>query len=709
MSVGIVLLIDESAAMETAAATGGAGGPLPSGPAKSKAESVATAVNALVARLAQAGDCEVALVGYRSTADGQSDVGTRWDGALAGREFVPAAEAAQAPVEVEQRLRRVRSEAGLTEELPVQFPIWYRPRLGEKAPQIAAFEYCRQLLERWMPATGGHGQPLVLHLWSGAAGDGNPLKAVKSLQEATVHGASPLVVHVHLGTAATTMAALFPANRAYLPAGPQRDLFDRSSLLPTHLVESLKAAGVPASGAARGMVYNAKMIDVTRALGLAATHVQRTLEGSASIATPGAALAPKPAAAGPKLGPAIIKPPPAPPKAPVAKPVAVKPPTAVTPPAMPKFVKPPAAPIAAPATPPIASIPAAAAPVAATPVPATPAAPSSNDDDFLLADPALPAAVEPTPSELGPLELATLEPGTDDLLVESSPTGDVYNSVSITDLALNAAPSVAPRISAESPGCLVFVLDRSVADPYAADLANVCSKLLTQLGDMTAEVVKAGKGAVEAAVVTYGDSGGDVDVRTTLEGGLAGKTFARDTELMSGAVRVDEFEDQVSDGVGGLIVIPRKRPVLVEVEPTGAARMQPAFQAVAGLLRQWCANHADASLSPLVVHLTRGNAAPDDVQAAVAELASVTTLGGAPVALYHAVTTETPHASVVYPDSDAALETDSLRALWQGASPVLFGDQLAAEKPTIRPGSRGLVVNGKFFLLVDAFKRALNG
>lgn len=75
MSVGIVLLIDESSAMDAAAVTGVAGSVLAGGasagggssggglggPPKSKAESVATAVNSVLAKLAQAGDCEVAL------------------------------------------------------------------------------------------------------------------------------------------------------------------------------------------------------------------------------------------------------------------------------------------------------------------------------------------------------------------------------------------------------------------------------------------------------------------------------------------------------------------------------------------------------------------------------------------------------------------------------------------------------------------------
>jgi hypothetical protein len=73
--------------------------------------------------------------------------------------------------------------------------------------------------------------------------------------------------------------------------------------------------------------------------------------------------------------------------------------------------------------------------------------------------------------------------------------------------------------------------------------------------------------------------------------------------------------------------------------------------------------------------------------------------------LYHAVATETPHPSVVFPVSDEALTTEALRALWRSSSELLFNAELAAEKPTIKPGARGFVVNGKFFVLMDPFKR----
>ncbi len=788
MSVGIVLLIDESSAMDAAAVTGVAGGGISSGggssgggalggPPKSKAESVATAVNSVLAKLAQAGDCEVALVGYRSSKEGESQAGVRWSGGLAGREFVSAAEIAAAPAAVETRMRKVRNDVGGFDESPVSFPVWYQPTLGDRAPQIAAFEAVRDLLSRWSPANGIQGQPLVVHISSGSAGDGNPLRAIKAVQDLSLSGQTPIVAHLHLGSSANTPSVLFPANRAYLALGPQREWFERSSLLPGHLCEALKASGVTVNVNARAMVYNAKMVDVTKALSLLAAHVQKSLAGQAVVAAAPVAR-PRPPEGGPKLGPATIKAPPPPPMRtakPAPAPVA-KPPSAIAPPPAPRFIKPPAPAVhpptpaasspppplsrpapAAPATPvpaaPVAAAPVAAAPVAAASLPVEPLAGAPVAVEPISVEPvaAEPVAVEPlelaplelaplevTPASLSPAELAPLElessgqssrqsagqssgQSADSTagFSDGSAGGELQLAGEATGV-MTAAPTGLLRVSASaggsgtkavispaSPGCLVFVLDRSVADPFAADLGNACGKLHSLLGDMVAEVAKQGKGSVDVAVVSYGDSAGDTEVRTTLEGGLSGRVFARDSELMSGAVRIDEFEEQMSDGVGGLIAVPRKRPVLVEVEPTMATSARPAFRAVAEILRVWIQDHPSATLNPVIVHLTRGAGDTADFAAAIGELAGIATASGAPAVLYHAVATESPHPSVVFPGSDETLATDSLRALWAGTAELLFNAELSAEKPAIKPGARGMVVNGKFFVLIDPFKRAM--
>lgn len=740
MSVGIVLLVDESAAMDAAAIAGGAGSSgvgagMSGGPPKSKADSVATAINSVLAKLAQAGDCEIALVGYRSSKEGESQVGVRWSGPLAGREFVAAAEIAAAPTTVETRMRKVRNDLGGFDESPVSFPVWYQPTLGDKAPQIAAFECVRDLLTRWAPTNGAQGQPLIVHITSGTAGDGNPLRAIKGVQElAVIGGATPIVAHLHLSSSANTPSVLFPANRAYLSLGPQRELFERSSLLPGHLCEALKAMGIVVHVNARAMLYNAKMVDVTKALGMIAAHVQKSLAGQAVAAVTPVAR-PRPPEGGPKLGPAIIKaPPPAPGRA--AKPVsapAVKPPSAVAPPPAPKYLKPAAsAPVASPAPPRTQTPPAVTATPVSPPTIATPATkPAAALEPLaveplaveplmveplvveplsvepLSVEPLAPLEVEPMAAE--PLELEPIDASGDDLLLASDAT--VVTTTELTGTipasAAAAPPGANATISPTSPGCLVFVLDRSVADPFTADLDNACSKLHSLLGDFVAEVVKHGKGAVDVAVVSYGDSAGDTEVRTTLEGGLSGRGFARDSELLAGAVRIDEFEEQMSDGVGGLIAVPRKRPVLVEVEPTLSTSSRPAFRAVAEALRGWINDHPSATLNPVVVHLTRGAGDPADIAASVGELTGIATASGAAAVMYHLVATESPHPSVVFPATAEALSTDSLQALWNNASELLFNAELAAEKPAIKPGARGLVVNGKFFVVMDPFKRAM--
>ncbi|MFM7072763.1 MAG: hypothetical protein ACKO38_13325 [Planctomycetota bacterium] len=749
MSVGIVLLVDESAAMDAAAIAGGAGsggvGAVASGGSpKSKAESVATAINSVLAKLAQAGDCEIALVGYRSSKEGESQVAVRWSGPLAGREFVAAAEIAAAPTTVETRMRKVRNDLGGFDESPVSFPIWYQPTLGDKAPQIAAFECVRDLLTRWAPANGVQGQPLIVHITSGTAGDGNPLRAIKGVQDLAVGGATPIVAHLHLSSSANTPSVLFPANRAYLSLGPQRELFERSSLLPGHLCEALKAVGVVVHVNARAMIYNAKMMDVTKALGMIAAHVQKSLAGQA-VAAASPVARPRPPEGGPKLGPAIIKaPPPAPGRA--AKPVpapTVKPPSAVAPPPAPKYLKPAAsAPVASPAPPRTQTPPAVTATPVSPPTIANPATKPAAALEPLAVEPLAveplmveplmveplvvePLAVEPLSVEpLAPLEVEPMAAGTmaagpmelepigaagDDLRLASDAT--VVTTAELTGTIPASAAAAPPRanatISPTSPGCLLFVLDRSVADPFTADLGNACSKLHSLLGDMVAEVAKHGKGAVDVAVVSYGDSAGDTEVRTTLEGGLSGRVFARDSELLAGAVRIDEFEEQMSDGVGGLIAVPRKRPVLVEVEPTLSTGSRPAFRAVAEALRGWINDHPSATLNPVVVHLTRGAGDPADIAAGVGELTGIATASGAAAVVYHLVATESPHPSVVFPASAEALATDSLKALWNSAAELLFNAELAAEKPAIKSGARGLVVNGKFFVLMDPFKRAM--
>jgi len=260
----VVILIDESAAMSAVMRDRLVDG---TESTKTTAERAATSVNNLLRQLAEGPACDVALIGYRSDAEGHADVGCRWTGGLSGREFVPSGELAAA-ARPETRTRRVPQADGSLVEEQVPFSVWYEPSLGSKAPQIAAFKFCRELIER--RAADGGGQAIVIHVFAGSSGDGSPQKAVEDLLKAA---GSPIVAQCHLASSASLVTTAFPAKQAYLASSLARDLFNRASELPEHLRDCLRAAKVKFHAGARAMVHNAKMADLFRCLQLAKHHV----------------------------------------------------------------------------------------------------------------------------------------------------------------------------------------------------------------------------------------------------------------------------------------------------------------------------------------------------------------------------------------------------------------------------------------------------
>lgn len=288
----VVILIDESAAMSAVMRDKLVDG---TESTKTTAERAATSVNSLLRQVAEGPACDIALVGYRSDADGQADVGCRWTGGLAGQEFVSSGDLAAA-ARTETRTRRVPQADGSLAEEQVPFSVWYEPVLGPKAPQIAAFKFCRELINKRAAVAGG--QALVVHVFAGSSGDGSPQKAIEDLLRAT---GSPIVAQCHLASSASLITTAFPAKQAYLASSLARDLYNRASELPENLRDCLRAAKVKFHAGARAVVHNAKMADLFRCLQLAKHHVMAN-------------------GAAPPVAPPVVPP------TPVATPIAASPP-----------------------------------------------------------------------------------------------------------------------------------------------------------------------------------------------------------------------------------------------------------------------------------------------------------------------------------------------------------------------------------------------
>lgn len=575
----IVILIDESCAMSSVMRDKTADGGQST---RTNAERVATSVNNLLKQLSDGPACEVTVVGYRSDADGKADVGCRWAGALAGREFVPSAELTGAG-RVETRTRQVPLADGSIREEQLQFSIWYEPALGAKAPQNAAFNFCRDLIER-QSAAGG--QALILHVFAGASSDGNPQKAIADLLGLA---SRPLLVQCHMATSATLITTAFPAKQVLLASTFAKDLFSRASELPASMRQSLRSANVPLHATARGMVHNAKMIDLHRCLQLAKIHVAEEISTG---------------------GPAIV-----------------------------------------------------IAGSGANARRRQPADHATTNSDTTSTD-------------------AAAKPGAGDRSASNK---------------------------SESVSLLVLILDRSVDDPFSGNSANPCRRLQDAANEILKQVSTKALAdlSIDTAIVSYGlGADGQPDIRATFAGPLAGQAVVRNTELPAGAIRVEETETQVPNGVGGLITMKKKTPIYFDVEPAASIPPQAGFTAAASIVANWCTQHPEG-LSPFVLHLTRGRHAATDVAAAVGRLVFAAGSAGK-LLIHHLVLTETPHKSLAYPASEAQLETEELRALWQASSPVPEWERLqAAKRPYIESGSRGFVVNGKFDIIGEEFSNSL--
>lgn len=244
--------------------------------AKSKGVSIANAVNSILKQLSGGVDFDLSIVGYHTDDSGVSIAQSCWTGPLSGREFVSTQELAANPITVETRQRRIPDPSsfdGFRSE-PIEVPVWYQSKTCGIAPQVLAFQTCREMLLKWSQTAGPNpGQALIIHLFGGGSGDGNPTKVIEELVSTPIGNVTPLLFQAHLCVARAVPPSLYCANRSFLSPGPPKDLFERCSPLGANHIAALKSFQVQISANARGMLYNAKMLDIVRFLSLVKAHV----------------------------------------------------------------------------------------------------------------------------------------------------------------------------------------------------------------------------------------------------------------------------------------------------------------------------------------------------------------------------------------------------------------------------------------------------
>jgi hypothetical protein len=242
-------------------------GPFGGQPGKKKSEGVADAINRLLQNLvlkcAKSSGVRdyfhLGVIGYGT------DVKPVLVGTNLSRPLLPISAIANAPLRVEQRKRTVDSGGGKMVEQAYRFPIWFEPVAGGKTAMNAAMELAKEIVAGFVAMHPDCFPPLVLNLTDGQPTDANPLATAQAIKALKSSDGNILLFNAHLSSSADKPIA-FPASEDGLPDVFSKLLFRMSSILPTAMVQGAQEEGYKLAGPARGFVFNADLVAVTRFL-----------------------------------------------------------------------------------------------------------------------------------------------------------------------------------------------------------------------------------------------------------------------------------------------------------------------------------------------------------------------------------------------------------------------------------------------------------
>jgi hypothetical protein len=219
---------------------------------------------------------DVAIIGYRTGADGSPIIESPLVGLLRGRDVISIAEIGQYPARMAQRAQTYfDDDTGESIETIVEVPVWLEP-IGEgSAPMCRALAKTCEVVGAWVQRHERSFPPIVVHFSDGEHDDGDPFPYADSLRSLATQDGEVLLFHCYLARGECDPLR-FPGSGDRLPDESARLLWEMSSFLPDPMHQNLLADGFGLEPAARGMAVNASMIDVLKSLDMG-TRVARDL------------------------------------------------------------------------------------------------------------------------------------------------------------------------------------------------------------------------------------------------------------------------------------------------------------------------------------------------------------------------------------------------------------------------------------------------
>lgn len=248
-----LFLIDQSGSMSDRLPTG-----------RTKAEQVADVMNRtlmnLITRCAKAEGTrnyfEVGVIGY-----GGRSVVNGFRGELSSKIMHPISEVEEAPIRIEDRIKKEDDGAGGIIEKKIKFPVWFEAEAYGGTPMCQALVTAAQELVNWCDTHPDSYPPTILHITDGEANDGDPEEIASKLASLSTDDGEVLLFNLHV-TPAKGDPILFPETAAGLPNAYAEMLFRMSSDLPKHLASVAKEKRYNVGSGARGYIFNADAAEI---------------------------------------------------------------------------------------------------------------------------------------------------------------------------------------------------------------------------------------------------------------------------------------------------------------------------------------------------------------------------------------------------------------------------------------------------------------
>jgi hypothetical protein len=259
-----VFLLDQSLSMEEP--IGGSG--------ERKDVSVANALNSWLENIIirATGDdvkdwMDISVIGYRTDQDGNNIIESPLSGKLAGQDLVTLGELhANAQIQTRTEMH-YDDDSGETMEMESEFPFWVEPVAQGGTPMCSGLHRAYEIIDKWCNQDDHKNSfpPTLIHFTDGEAIDGNPIDYAERIPDLETEDGPTLVFNCHL-SAVDADNFMFPNNDELMPDEYSRVLYKMSSKIPDSFCQLAASQGIELQSGARGMVYNADMVQLIRFL-----------------------------------------------------------------------------------------------------------------------------------------------------------------------------------------------------------------------------------------------------------------------------------------------------------------------------------------------------------------------------------------------------------------------------------------------------------